>query len=174
MALIAIALGGVTAFFTYDSPERSVKKKIEQFLLYTEHAQDYTMVKDETWGIVFTPPQWREEPLEQGWLISWRRLQKDFDPSGTAVNQRWEKVAGLPDIDLPNALELTLFVDDLEWSWQKAPEEITPVVLFYASGEKTFFELELYLDDGFSEPVDSNPFEEKAALFESSYREYAR
>lgn len=154
LALIAIALGGAMAFIVTESPERSLGKRIQQFLTFADHAQDYTMVKDETWGIVFTPPQWREEPLEQGWQVSWRKLDSQISSVGTEVNQTWAKIEGLPDIDLPPEVEMTIIIEDIEWNWRRVPEddEQNPVVFFYSSGEKTRFELELFVDGGFGEP----------------------
>ena len=152
IAVIAIAMSGAFVFFSNSGPDQQVKSKIDQFIAYADHAADYAMVKGETWGMVVTPPKWRSDPLEMGWKFEWQMLQQEYDDELNLINTKWVDVEGLKSIELPPDIEINVTIEDVLWKWEKAPEEIRPIILFYSSGEKTRFEFEIVVDQGFSEP----------------------
>ncbi len=153
IALIAIAMSGVAVFFSNNGPEQQLKKNIEQFVLYADHATDFAMVKGETWGLVITPPKWRKQPLEMGWLFKWQRLVIEYDDDFNEVNQTWQDIENLPEIDVPRGVEIAITIDEVLLKWEdKAPKENVPQILLYSGGEKTDFEIELIIDEGYGEP----------------------
>ena len=153
IALIAIAMSGVVVFFTNSGPEQQLKRNIEQFVLYADHAADFAMVKGETWGLVITPPQWRSQPLEMGWEFKWQRLVSEYDENFNETNRTWQDIENLPAIDVPRGVDIAITVEDILLKWEeKKPKEIEPHILLYSGGEKTDFEIELILDEGYGEP----------------------
>ena len=153
IALIAIAMSGATVFFSNNSPDQRLKSQIQKFITYADHASDFAMVKNETWGLILTPPKWRSDPLEMGWEFRWQKLELEYDEGLNLVSKKWVDIDGLESIELPAEVEMNVTIEEVEWKWDKKPEgELLPQVLFYSSGDITRFEFEVVLDMGFAEP----------------------
>ena len=158
--IISLSLGGVFVFISNDSPTQQLKGQIDKFISFAEHASDYTMVKGERWGIVFIPPKWREDPFTQGWQIRWQRYTPKYASTSTASGQSarqlvgydWTDLQEVPPIDVPPIVDMNIEIGGKLWTWEKAPERIEPLIVFYSSGEITPFEIELLLDMDFAEP----------------------
>ena len=152
VGLIAIAMGGAVVFFTSQSPEQQLKKTIDQFIAVADHAKEFAMVKNETWGVQIKPPKWRDNPLDQGWLFQWKRLEREYDENLNVINQKWVKIEGIDAVDIPKEIGFNIVLDEILWEWENIPEVIDPLILFFPSGEITEFEIELIADDFFSDP----------------------
>ncbi|WP_086934062.1 type II secretion system minor pseudopilin GspH [Agarilytica rhodophyticola] len=130
--LVTVVLGGVTVFFTQDSPETKMTKAVERFVVISDHVSELAILGGEPVGLMLEPPAWRENPLDQGWRYHWQKM----------TAQGWAEMEGIPPVDFDNNIELSVFIDEQEWEYENAPEERVPLVAFYPSGEVTPFEIE--------------------------------
>ena len=149
VGLIAIAMGGAIVFFTSQSPEQQLKKTINQFIAVADHAKEFARVRNETWGVVIKPPKWRSNPLDQGWLFEWKRLDREYDENLNVINQKWVNIEGLDPIDIPKQIDFNIVLEEVLWDWENIPEITEPLIVFLPSGEITKFEIELIAEDFF-------------------------
>lgn len=134
--LVTIVLGGVTVFFTQDSPESQMDKAVERFVVISDHVSELAILGGEPIGLLLDPPQWRDNPLDEGWRYHWQKM----------TAQGWVDMEGVPPVDFDNAMELAVFIDEQEWKYESALKERVPLVAFYPSGEVTPFEIEFTHD----------------------------
>ncbi len=132
LMIIGIAVGGVSVFFTQDGPDEDLKKTIERFVVIGDHISELAVLGGEPIGMLLEPPEWRENPLDEGWRYSWQRMT----PEG------WQELEDVLPVEIPNAMELNVFIDEQEWKYEDAPKELIPILAFYPSGEVTPFEIE--------------------------------
>ncbi len=132
LMIIGIAVGGVSVFFTQDGPDEDLKKTIERFVVIGDHISELAVLGGEPIGMLLEPPGWRENPLDEGWRYSWQRMT----PEG------WQELEDVLPVEIPNAMELNVFIDEQEWKYEDAPKELIPILAFYPSGEVTPFEIE--------------------------------
>ena len=152
VALIAVAMSGVVVFFSTNNPDQQLKRQIEQFIAFADHAADFAMVKGETWGIVATPPKWQGDSLDTGWKFTFKRLVIEYDEDFRIANKTWTAVESVPAISLPAEVDVVVSIEDEQWKWKDEPKHDAPIILLYSTGEKTLFEIEMVLDLGFAQP----------------------
>ncbi len=137
LMIIGIAVGGVSVFFTQDGPDEDLKKTIERFVVIGDHISELAVLGGEPIGMLLEPPEWRENPLDEGWRYSWQRMT----PEG------WQELEDVLPVEIPNVMELNVFIDEQEWKYEDAPKELIPILAFYPSGEVTPFEIEFMHDE---------------------------
>ncbi len=142
LTIVGVIVSSVSVFITSDSPEQILKKEVGKFLTYADHASESAMIGGETIGLILMPPQWRDDPFNQGWAYRWQKQ----------TNQGWADLPDLQLVDIPKALDLIVMLDGVEWSWEKAPEIRVPIIAFFSSGEVTPFEVEFALTEDDSDP----------------------
>lgn len=136
LVIIGIAASAATVFVSFGGPEKQLKDTVEKFVVIAEHVSELAVLGGEPIGLMLEPPQWRENPLEMGWQYSWHKMPPP------PLERVWKPITELPAVDLPNSMELLVFVDEQEWSYERAPKIRLPIVVFYPSGEVTPFEIE--------------------------------
>ena len=151
IAIIAVVVSGTFVFFTRDSVEDKLRAQIEQFIAYCDNAADFAIVKNETWGVVFIPPEWQENALDAGWQIKFQRLNAVVNEDLEIVARQWVDAENSEPLSLPKEIDLNIFVEERLWDIDDAPEVLEPLVHFFSTGEATDFEIEVIVDDGFIE-----------------------
>ncbi len=133
--MVGIIMGGVTVFFSQDSPDKKLDKTVEQFVVISDHISELSILAGEPIGLLLEPPDWRENPLDQGWLYRWQKLTRE----GV-----WADLEEVEAVDLETEIELAVFIEEQQWKYRDEPKENerVPLVLFYPSGEVTPFEIE--------------------------------
>ena len=116
---------------------QKMRKSIEKFLAFSDHASEMAALNGDPMGLILMPPDWRDNPLDEGWQYHWQRL----------TFQGWVDVEGMPAIEFPNSVELQIFIEEEEWEYKEPPEIIEPIIVFYSSGDLTIFEIEFRHDD---------------------------
>ena len=145
MLLVGIVLGGVSVFFSQDGPDKKLQQTVERFVVISDHISELAILGGEPIGLLMEPPEWRENPLDQGWRYQWQRMRTSPTPG-------WVDVEEVPPIEIENNIELLVFINDQEWEYENAPEERVPLVAFYPSGEVSPFEIQFRHDDVPGEP----------------------
>ena len=130
--VVGIAMGGVSVFFTTGGPEEEMKKAVGKFAIYSAYASQLAVLSGEPMGLMLEPPEWRENPLDEGWRYRWQKM----------TLEGWVDDMQLESIELPKAMELSILIDDHEWAWENAPEIREPIIAFYPSGDITPFSIE--------------------------------
>lgn len=143
--IIGIAVSGAAVFIDDGGAEKETDDIVEKFAAYSEYASELAVLSGEPVGLLLEPPEWRDDPLEQGWQYRWQIM----------TDKGWADTDQLPPVEIPNTMELLIFVEEQQWSWEKAPKVVLPIVAFYPSGDVTPFEIEFTHDDvpGESETV---------------------
>ncbi len=136
--LVGIVVGGVSVFITSDGPEAELKKTVEKFVVIGGHVAELSVLSGEPIGMFLEPPEWRDNPLDEGWRYSWKK-QAYVGPSQLG---EWQELPGVPAVDIEKIIELRVHVDEQEWKYEDAPKELAPILVFYPSGEVTPFEIE--------------------------------
>jgi len=134
--IVGIIVGGVSVFISQGGPQKELNSGVERFAIISDHISELAVLTGESVGLMLEPPEWRENPLDQGWRYSWKKMT----PRG------WEDLEEVPAVELENAMELVVFIDQLQWKYEDAPEVRVPLVAFYPSGEVTPFEIEFTHD----------------------------
>lgn len=142
LMIVGIVVSSVSVFITSDSPEQLLKKNVGKFVTFTDHASESAMIGGETIGLIMLPPEWREDPFNQGWAYRWQKQ----------TAQGWVDLSDFGLIDIPQGIDLIISLEGAEWAWEKAPEIRVPIVAFYPSGEVTPFEIEFVNTEDSSEP----------------------
>lgn len=148
VTLVGIVVGGVSVFITSDGPEAQLKKTVEKFVVVSGHIAELSVLSGEPIGMFLEPPEWRENPLDEGWRYSWQK-QAFIGPSQLG---EWQELADVPPVEIENLIELRVYVDEQEWKYKDAPKELVPILVFYPSGEVTPFEIEFTHDELGSDP----------------------
>lgn len=130
--IVAIVAGASTVALNLGGDERDYKKAIERFVVVSEHISELAILGGEPIGLLLEPPEWRENPLDEGWRYSWLKM----------TDQGWQPVAEVEPIDFPVGMRLDLYQQDIHWEYKKAPEIKVPQIAFYPSGEVSPFEIE--------------------------------
>ncbi len=142
LMLVGFVVGGVSVFFTQDGPGEQFKKTIEKFVVIGAHISELSVLSGEPIGMLIEPPEWRENPLDDGWRYSWQKMT----PEG------WVDLEEVPAVEISNAIDLNVFIDEEEWKYEDAPKELIPILAFYPSGEVSPFEIEFTHEEFGSEP----------------------
>lgn len=132
--IVGIIAGSTTAFVSMGGPDRDLKESIEKFVVYSDHIREMALLNGQPIGLQLEPPEWRDNPLDQGWMFSFKQMA----PQG----QGWQAMADVPATEMPVGLRMRVLIDDLPWKYEKAPEIREPQIAFYPSGEVTPFEIE--------------------------------
>lgn len=122
--LITLTIGG-------DGPEKKLRNEVERFATYSQFASERAVLSGQSMGLVLEPPEWQDNPSEAGWRYRWQRMT----PEG------WLDDPAIPAIDMPKDVVLDIVIEDLPWSWERAPEIKLPIVAFYPSGDMTLFKI---------------------------------
>lgn len=140
LMIVGIAVGGVSSFFTQGSPDQELNKTLERFVVIGDHIADLAVLSGEPIGMYIEPPQWRDNPLDEGWRYSWYKQ---------TIDGPWAELADVPAVEIDNKIELKIFIDQQEWDYQEEekPKEVHPILVFYPSGEVSPFEIEFTHDD---------------------------
>lgn len=137
LMVIGIAMGSVVAFISQDGAQAQMDKAVERFVVISDHISELAILAGEPMGLMLEPPEWRDNPLEEGWRYSWKKM----------TAQGWQDVPNVPAVELPTTYQLVVLIDEIEWEYEDAPEERLPLVAFYPSGEVTPFEIEFSSSD---------------------------
>ncbi len=132
LMLIGFAVGGVSVFFTQDAPDQQLQKAIERFVVIGDHIGELAILSGEPIGMLIEPPEWRDNPLDDGWRYSWKKR---------AVTGQWEELANVPAVEIDKAIDLQISIDEQEWDYEDAPKDLEPILVFYPSGEVSPFEI---------------------------------
>ncbi len=132
LMLIGFAVGGVSVFFTQGAPDQELKKTIERFVVIGDHVGELAILSGEPIGMLIEPPEWRDNPLDDGWRYSWQKR---------AITGQWEELASVPPVEIDKAIDLQISIDEQEWDYEDAPENLEPILVFYPSGEVSPFEI---------------------------------
>ncbi len=135
--LIGFAVGGVSVFFSQDGADQYLKKTVERFVAICDHVSDVSILSGESIGLMLDPPEWRENPLDEGWRYSWAKF----------VNGEWQELAEVPPVEIENTIALLVLIEEQEWEYDKKPKVREPVLAFYPSGEVSPFEIEFIHED---------------------------
>lgn len=130
--IIGIVVGGVSVFITNDDPRTIVRKDIEKFLTFCDHASDTAVIGGEPVGLLIEPPTWREGLIDPSWAYKWQKKSI----------QGWVDLPDIPAVELSHNLELVVMLNGQEWEWKKLPEVRLPLVAFYPTGEVSPFEIQ--------------------------------
>lgn len=135
--LIAIAFGMSVVLFSDKDPERKMAKSIERFTLLSQHASEMAGVNSEAYGLILEPPEWREDPLTQGWLYRWQRLSMGG----------WVDVEEIKEEEFDPGVELRIEIEGQLWKYEEdkdgKPEALVPIIGFFPGGDVTPFEIEI-------------------------------
>ncbi|MFL0811075.1 MAG: prepilin-type N-terminal cleavage/methylation domain-containing protein [Agarilytica sp.] len=139
--VVGFIVGGVSVFFNLKSPDEELKKTVEKFSVIANHISELSILSGEPIGLKLEPPEWRDDPLEQGWRYSWQKL----------TGEGFVELTDVPAVEIDNAIELNVFIDEQEWKYEDAPEVREPILYFYSTGEVTPFEIEFVHDEVFEQ-----------------------
>lgn len=138
LVIIGSVVGSASVFLSGDNPAAVVKKEIERFLTYSDHASDSAIISGESVGLIIEPPQWRGDSDNASWAYRWQK--------NTA--QGWVDAPEIKPVELPNNIELLVLLNGQEWNVDDPPEIPIPIVAFFPSGEVSPFEIQFVESEG--------------------------
>lgn len=130
--IIGIVAGASTAYVSMGGPRKDMNDSLERFVVISEHVKELSILDGEPFGLLLEPRDWRENPLDQGWMYHWKKM----------TPQGWQNIENLDPVEFPKEMQLRLLVEDIPWEYKKAPEIKEPQIAFYPTGEVTPFEIE--------------------------------
>ena len=130
--IIGIMATGTTVFFSQDGVDKRVDKAVERFVGISEYMSELSILTGEPVGLLLEPPEWRENPLEEGWRYRWQKM----------TIEGWADVEEVESVEFEYEMALAVYINETAWEYENAPEERVPIVAFYPSGEVTPFEIE--------------------------------
>lgn len=163
MLLIGLMASVATISFRSNSASGDITDATEEFLLAADHFKEVSIANGYPVGVLFEPPNWGDEDLDEPWRITWHKLipmvlepQVDSQlesgvgredgsellPVVPKVVDTWVAIEGLPDWRLSHQILLELKIDEelLEFEKEK-PAVVIPQVVLFPTGEVTLFEL---------------------------------
>lgn len=144
--LIAIAFGMSVVMFSAKDPERKMVKSIERFTLLSQHASEMAGVNSEAYGLIMEPPEWRDDPLTQGWRYRWQRLSMGG----------WVDVEEIDEEEFDPGVELRIEIEGQLWKYDDdkddKPTALVPIIGFFPGGDVTPFEIEISHQEFDTEP----------------------
>lgn len=146
MFIVGIIVGGVSVFFNVKGPEEELKKTVEKFTVISNHISELSLLAGEPIGLVVEPPEWRDDPIEKGWRYSWK-ISRPVEGG----SPEWFDLPDVPPVEIENAIELNIVLNDQAWKYKDSPEVLTPILAFFPSGEVTPFEIEFVHDEVFEQ-----------------------
>jgi len=132
--VISLAFGMATFMFSEKEESRKLEKAISQFALISQHASEMASIKGEAFGLIFEPPEWREDPFTQGWRYRWQRL---------TARGGWQDEEGLEPVEFPVQVDIRILIEGQEWEYEDEPQALVPIIGFFPGGDITPFEIEI-------------------------------
>lgn len=134
LVVVGVIVSGATVAVNFGGLDKELGKTVERFVAYCQYAADTAVFDGEPVGLVLEPPEWRDDPFEQGWRYSWRKL----------TPQGWVEVEHLEAMELEKEYELMVEIEGEVWAPDEddMPEVLIPAIVFYPGGDLTFFEIE--------------------------------
>ncbi|VUD53585.1 hypothetical protein TDB9533_01864 [Thalassocella blandensis] len=130
--IVGIMAGATTAFVSTGGPKKEMNTAIEKFVVISDHIQELALLDGEPIGLILEPREWRDNPLDQGWLYRWQKM----------TAQGWQALPNVDQMEFPVEVDLRVIIDEMQWKHKKEPEIKEPILAFYPSGEVTPFEIE--------------------------------
>lgn len=132
--VVGMALSGAMLVVSQGGPEKQVGKQVEKFAAYSEYARELAIISGDAVGLVFEPPVWRDDPLNEGWRYRWQTL----------TYEGWADIEGLPATEFDRDIALSVTIEEQLWTYKpnEKPEIIAPIIAFYPGGDITPFEIE--------------------------------
>ncbi len=131
--IVAIAFSLSFVIFSAKSEDRKLTTAIERFTLISQHASEMASVNAEAYGLILEPPEWRDDPLTQGWRYRWQRMTMNG----------WKDVEALPPEEFSANVELRISIENQEWKYEEEPLAMEPIIGFFPGGDVTPFEIEI-------------------------------
>lgn len=133
--LIALIATGASVIFNRGGPLDDLYDSVERFVLVAHRASDQSIIMGEPIGLVFTPPEWAEDPHTQQWQYTWKRAVQLPDANGQLLPPAWQNIEGWEPIKIKEKIDLFIQRDGEEWEWQSLPANEEPIFVIYPSGE---------------------------------------